>query len=71
MCADVMQRQGESFLLVRCDKGEVLVRKSFQMTIVALMLAEGVWQVLLLERSLAMSLQLVFAQSRVSNDLRA
>jgi hypothetical protein len=43
VCADVPQALGENFLLLRCDKGEVLVQKNFQMTIFALMLAEGVW----------------------------
>ena len=67
MCADVPQALGENFLLLRCDKGEVLVQKNFQMTIFALLLVEGVWRVFLLEKSLAKSLQLVFEQSRVLN----
>ncbi len=68
MCVDVLQALGEKFLLLRCDKGEVLGQKNFQMTIFALLLVEGVWWVLLLEKSLAKSLQLVFEQSRVLND---
>ncbi len=70
MCADVLQALGENFLFLRCDKGEVLVRKNFQMTIFAVLVVEGVWRVFLLEKSLAKSLQLVFEQSRVLNDLR-
>ena len=58
---------GENFLLLRCDKVEVLARKNFQMAIFAPMLAEGVWWVVLLEKSLVRSLQLVFEQSRVLN----
>ena len=42
-CADVLQAQGENFLLLRCDKGEVLGQKNFQMTVFELMQAEGVW----------------------------
>ncbi len=43
MSADVPQALGENFLALRCDKGEVLGQKNFQMTIFALPLAEGVW----------------------------
>ncbi len=43
MSADVPQALGENFLLLRCDKGEVLGQKNFQMTVTELMLAEGVW----------------------------
>ena len=43
MSVDVPQALGENFLLLRCDKGEVLVQKNFQMTVFELMLAEGVW----------------------------
>ncbi len=67
MCADVMQTQGENYPLLRCDKAEVLVRKNFQMTIFVLLLVEGVWWVVLLEKSLVKSLQLVFGKSRVLN----
>ena len=43
MRADVLQALGENYPFLRCDKGAVLVRKNFQMAIVALLLAEGVW----------------------------
>ncbi len=66
VCADALLL-GENFLLLQCDKEEGLVQKNFQMAIFALMLAEGVWRVLLLEKSLAMLLQLAFGQSRVLN----
>ena len=49
-CADVLQAQGENFLLLRCDKVEVLVQKFCQMAIFAPMLAEGVWWVVLLRK---------------------
>ena len=43
MSADVPQALGENFLLLRCDKVEVLVQKNFQMALFALIVAEGVW----------------------------
>ncbi len=66
VCDLAVQALGENFLPVRYDKGEVLGQKNFQM-IFAPMLAEGVWKVLLLEKSLARLLQLAFEQSRVLN----